>query len=74
MLVGWGLFNVVEGIVDHHILMIHHAREGSGHPNRVGSRLPAWDLAFLAFGAVLLIGGWALARYDTHHFADPSPS
>jgi uncharacterized membrane protein len=54
MLVGWGLFNLVEGIVDHHILTIHHVREGS---NETG-----WDLAFLAFGALLVAGGWLLAR------------
>ena len=28
MLVGWGLFNLVEGIVDHHLLTVHHVREG----------------------------------------------
>ena len=54
MLVGWGVFNLVEGIVDHHILTIHHVREGSNQT--------AWDLAFLAFGALLLLGGWALTR------------
>ena len=54
MLAGWGLFNLVEGLVDHQILGIHHVRSGSGHV--------AWDLAFLALGAVLLVGGLALAR------------
>ena len=29
LLVGWGLFNLVEGVVDHHILTIHHVREGA---------------------------------------------
>jgi uncharacterized membrane protein len=51
---GWGLFNLVEGIVDHHLLGIHHVRTG---PDEL-----AWDLAFLAFGAVLLVVGWLLAR------------
>jgi uncharacterized membrane protein len=54
LLAGWGLFNLVEGVVDHHLLGIHHVREGAG-------RL-WWDLAFLAFGALLLVGGWALYR------------
>jgi uncharacterized membrane protein len=58
LLVGWGLFNLVEGTVDHHILGIHHVREGA-NVNET-----AWDLAFLAFGAVLVIGGWLLARSD----------
>lgn len=56
MLVGWGLFNLVEGIIDHHILQIHHVRTG---PNEL-----AWDLAFLAFGAVSVAVGWAVARLD----------
>lgn len=54
LLAGWGLFNLVEGIVDHHLLQIHHVRPG---PNQL-----FWDLAFLAWGAVMLIGGWALIR------------
>jgi uncharacterized membrane protein len=55
LLVGWGLFNVVEGVIDHHLLTIHHVREGTGHQT-------AYDLGFLATGALLLIGGWFLAR------------
>jgi len=61
MLVGWGLFNLVEGIVDHHILGIHHVRETGNQT--------AWDLGFLAFGALLVIGGWLLARADETHYA-----
>ncbi|MET8154752.1 DUF2243 domain-containing protein [Sphaerisporangium sp. NPDC005289] len=56
-LVGWGLFNLVEGIVDHHILGIHHVRAG---PYQTW-----WDLWFLALGAVLMAGGWLLARGAT---------
>ncbi|HEX8386018.1 MAG TPA: DUF2243 domain-containing protein [Rubricoccaceae bacterium] len=52
---GWGLFNVVEGIIDHQILGLHHVNEYS--PNRL-----AWDIGFLVFGASLLAGGWALIR------------
>jgi uncharacterized membrane protein len=58
MLVGWGLFNLIEGVIDHHILQIHHVRTG---PNELG-----WDIAFLALGALLLMGGWTLARSDEH--------
>ena len=53
-LAGWGVFNLVEGLIDHQILGIHHVREGSGH-------LP-WDLAYLAMGAVLVAAGWAVQR------------
>jgi uncharacterized membrane protein len=55
LLVGWGTFNVVEGIVDHHILQIHHVKENSAN-------LLAWDLGFLAWGAIMLVGGLALMR------------
>jgi uncharacterized membrane protein len=53
-LMGWGLFNLVEGIVDHHLLGIHHVRGG---PHQTW-----WDLGFLAFGAVLVGVGWWIAR------------
>jgi uncharacterized membrane protein len=55
LLVGWGTFNVVEGIVDHHLLGLHHVKEGSDD-------LLAWDLGFLAWGAIMLVGGLALMR------------
>ncbi len=54
-MIGWGAFNLVEGIVDHHILTIHHVRDDVGAPL-------GWDLAFLALGAVLVVGGFALKR------------
>jgi uncharacterized membrane protein len=55
LLLGWGLFNVVEGIIDHEILGLHHVYEYTP------SHLPA-DMAFLAFGAVLLLAGGAMVR------------
>jgi uncharacterized membrane protein len=64
LLVGWGAFNLVEGTVNHHILTIHHVREGSNEN--------VWDLAFLAFGTLLGIGGWLLARSDEREIANPS--
>ena len=57
MLMGWGLFNLVEGIVDHHLLGLHHVREAAANPL-------IWDLGFLVFGAVLVIAGYALADSD----------
>lgn len=54
LLVGWGLFNVVEGVIDHQLLGIHHVVEVPGH-------LP-YDLAFLASGVIFLAAGAALAR------------
>jgi uncharacterized membrane protein len=55
LLLGWGLFNVVEGIIDHQILRVHHV-----HP---GANQIAWDVGFLLFGAALvLVGGWLCLR------------
>jgi uncharacterized membrane protein len=58
LLAGWGVFNVVEGLVDHLILGIHHVRDDLGGPL-------GWDLGFLAFGALLVLGGAALERSAT---------
>ena len=57
LLTGWGAFNVVEGLIDHQLLGIHHVRDDLGGPL-------GWDLAFLALGVALLAGGWALTRAD----------
>ena len=54
ILVGWGLFNLVEGIVDHQILGIHHVHGG---PDQLW-----WDMAFLLLGAILVGAGWLLQR------------
>lgn len=57
VLVGWGLFNLVEGVIDHHLLGIHHVRGGDYQL--------WWDLGFLALGAVLVAAGWLLQRSGT---------
>jgi uncharacterized membrane protein len=44
LLLGWGLFNLVEGIIDHHVLHIHHVMETDNHL--------IWDLAFLGSGVL----------------------
>ena len=54
LLAGWGVFNLVEGTVDHHLLAIHHVRPG---PNEL-----LFDLGFLAVGALLLACGMAVYR------------
>jgi uncharacterized membrane protein len=54
MLVGWGVFNLTEGVVNHHVLAIHHVRGGAHQL--------WWDLGFLTFGVSLVIGGLALQR------------
>jgi uncharacterized membrane protein len=56
MLAGWGVFNLVEGLIDHHILHVHHVVERMG-PS-------AWDYAFLASGVVFITAGWLIVRSD----------
>ena len=57
LMLGWGLFNLVEGVIDHHILNIHHVVEGPGH-------LP-YDLAFLLSGLTLIAVGWGIIAADS---------
>jgi uncharacterized membrane protein len=54
ILAGWGGFNLVEGIVDHHLLGIHHVRPG---PDAA-----LYDAAFLMWGAAFVAIGWWLVR------------
>ena len=56
MVAGWGVFNLVEGLVDHQILGVHHVRDDVGSPL-------GWDLAFLASGVILIAVGWTVARH-----------
>jgi uncharacterized membrane protein len=57
ILIGAGLFNLVEGVIDHQILGIHHVKSG---PNQL-----AWDLAFLALGALLAVIGWIMIKKES---------
>lgn len=54
MLAGWGIFNIVEGVIDHHLLEVHHVVERAG--------LSGWDWLFLAGSIVLVAVGWGIAR------------
>ena len=54
LLVGWGLFNLLDEAVFHALLDLHHIREGDHEL--------AYDMAFLAFGVTQLGAGWLLAR------------
>ncbi len=60
LLVGCGLFNLVEGVVNHHLLELHHVRDMVGDVPR---HLPLYDWAFLLVGGLgVLALGWALTR------------
>lgn len=57
MLMGFGIFNLVEGIVNHHILGLHHVNETVPQDQWV-----YWDVGFLIWGAVMLVAGVYLKR------------
>ena len=54
MLAGWGLFNFVEGLIDHHLLGLHHVVERLG--------VSVFDYAFLSSGVVLIVAGFAMIK------------
>ena len=60
LLLGWGAFNLAEGVIDHHLLSLHHVRDLPQH-------VPLYDWLFLAVAGVgLLAFGWWLSQ-PRHH-------
>ncbi|MCB1885785.1 MAG: DUF2243 domain-containing protein [Geminicoccaceae bacterium] len=57
LLMGFGLFNVVEGLVDHQFLGLHHVNETVPR-----AQWPYWDGGFLLWGAAMILIGWLLWR------------
>lgn len=55
LLTGWGIFNLAEGILNHHILKLHNVREFSPHHD-------LWNYGFLLFGVTLILAGWLFIR------------
>jgi uncharacterized membrane protein len=64
LLAGWGVFNVVEGVIDHELLGLHHVRDDLGGP--IG-----WDIGFLVFGVLLIAVGFGMARSAARVVAAP---
>jgi uncharacterized membrane protein len=55
MLFGWGCFNLIEGLINHHALQLHHVRDLPIH-------VPHYDWLFLAIAGAAFIGlGWLMA-------------
>ena len=61
-----GHLHLVEGLIDHQLLGIHHVRDDLGGP--IG-----WDLAFLALGAILIVVGLAMAHNPENAATVPTP-
>jgi uncharacterized membrane protein len=57
MLVGFGMFNLVEGLINHQLLSIHHVNETVSRDQWI-----YWDVGFLIWGAAMVVGGWILFR------------
>lgn len=56
LLIGFGVWHVIDGILSHWILGIHRIRMDSGNPL-------LWDLVwFLVFGIAFIAAGWLLRR------------
>ncbi|WP_026461288.1 DUF2243 domain-containing protein [Adhaeribacter aquaticus] len=52
-LFGWAIFNLVEGVIDHHLLVLHNVREISTSPS-------SWNFGFLGGSVIMLLIGWML--------------
>lgn len=66
LLLGFGIFNVVEGIIDHQLLGIHHVNETVPPEQWI-----YWDLGFLLWGAAMIVGGWWLLRQEKQGRSHP---
>jgi uncharacterized membrane protein len=68
ILMGFGIFNLVEGIINHHLLGIHHVNETVPPQQWI-----FWDVGFLIWGALMLVGGWLLLQAGERKTAESSP-
>jgi uncharacterized membrane protein len=48
LLVGWGAFNLIEGVINHHVLELHHVRDLPVH-------VALYDWLFILGGGVAFI-------------------
>lgn len=53
-IMGWGIFNLVEGLINHFFVDIHHVIQNMGRS--------VYDYAFLASGIILIITGFLIQR------------
>lgn len=57
---GWGIFNLVEGIIHHQIIKLHNVNEYSLQPE-------VWNYSFLASGIILMALGYLLIYHRDHY-------
>lgn len=55
LLMGWALFNIVEGLIDHHLLKVHNVREDVSNPE-------LWNWGFLVVSLILGAIGYAVHK------------
>jgi len=62
MLCGWALFNLIEGVINHHIFSIHSVRDKNADSD-------FYNYAFLIISAIMLtLGTFVLSRYYKNVF------
>ncbi len=57
IITGFGAFNLIEGVIDHHVLQLHHVVQRAVYSVQL-----YWDLAYLASGIVLIFFGYYLIQ------------
>jgi len=57
VLMGWAAFNLVEGVIDHQVLGVHHVNELTPREQWL-----YWDLGFLLWGGAMLAAGLGLVQ------------
>ena len=54
IIIGWGAFNLLDAVISHHVLELHHVREGPGQTT--------FDLVFLVVAAAMVAIGVGVYR------------
>jgi uncharacterized membrane protein len=56
LLAGWGIFNIIEGLIDHQLMGLHNVREVAASP-------VWWNYGFLFVSVAMLLGGIVAMRH-----------
>ena len=55
LFIGWAIFNLVEGVLNHHIFELHYVNDLS--PNYI-----LWNYGFLVVSVLMFVIGYALTK------------